>query len=507
MARDISLPVFAKSVEEPPRTGGMLQSHRSAARKSAVTFLTLFTLYWTFYGVPIQRSNGRYEESSASSIPELASSVEAAARLNTEEVASFPSCKTAVGLDDIVVVIKTGATEAQEKLPVHFDTTLECFRHVVIFSDYEETMDGHIIYDALDNVTAHVRLNHDDFEMWRRLRDGGRTSLDPSELSTARATTDSSSLTGDSRNSAWRLDRFKNVPMLGKVLELKPDAKWYVFIDADTYLSWFSLLEWVQQLDHTKFIYTGSLATMAAWERAGKDWPKQDFCHGGSGYILSAPAVEAGARIYAEKQEEIDSMISDHWYGDVGLAQTMEEHLNLKVSSAFPMIQGGDPITMDFSEVRDDKKLWCFPAISYHHVAPSTIRELWAFEQNWTTRQAIGSGPLRHSDVFKYWLLPKLASANDGKVWVDSHANIGNVIDDVIDDIAGCRAICELDINCVQYSFSEGVCRTYDKLRLSAADGPRPNGSSGWVIEHIDSFVEDFDTCDGSENEGKWIEL
>lgn len=36
--------------------------------------------------------------------------------------------------------------------------------------------------------------------------------------------------------AAWTLDKYKNIHILEKTWELKPNMDWYVFIDADTYV-------------------------------------------------------------------------------------------------------------------------------------------------------------------------------------------------------------------------------------------------------------------------------
>lgn len=56
---------------------------------------------------------------------------------DTETEIDF-NCRNLAGADDVVVVLKTGATELLDKLPVHLDTTLRCYPHHLMFSDYEE---------------------------------------------------------------------------------------------------------------------------------------------------------------------------------------------------------------------------------------------------------------------------------------------------------------------------------------------------------------------------------
>lgn len=52
------------------------------------------------------------------------------------------------GLDNVFVVLRTNATEAPSKLPVHFATTLHCTPHYATYSDLAEEIAGHPIHDA-----------------------------------------------------------------------------------------------------------------------------------------------------------------------------------------------------------------------------------------------------------------------------------------------------------------------------------------------------------------------
>lgn len=65
--------------------------------------------------------------------------------------AVFPSLP---GLDNAFVILRTNATEAPSKLPIHFATTLHCTPHYAIYSDPVEEIAGHPIHDALGKSAA-----------------------------------------------------------------------------------------------------------------------------------------------------------------------------------------------------------------------------------------------------------------------------------------------------------------------------------------------------------------
>ncbi|WPG99658.1 Hypothetical protein R9X50_00247700 [Acrodontium crateriforme] len=515
----------------------MLFSRRPSLRIVMILVIALFALHWTFFGPriprprpdewnsmswskphgpphhdhaaahddhrnPIARPHDADkaapgdDESVFKPIPPKANASPTVSHVVGKPSKSPLPCATAEGIDDIVLIIKTGATEAVEKLPIHFNTTMECFPHVLIFSDFGETMDGHVIHDALSDVSEEIRLQDKDFELWRRLHEKGRADLRPDELSTAHKLADPAAGTGNPESGGWRLDKFKNLPMLGKTLELKPDRKWYIFTDADTFVSWSNMVEWTKKMDHTEQLYAGSAAVIS----------DQIFGHGGSGYLLSAATIKAGAKLYAEQQKKWDEFASSHWAGDCVLATALETDLDIKLFWAFPMIQGGDPAIMDFSEIGYDKKVWCFPAMTYHHLSPENIEAMWEFEQEWTSSELGKKEPMRHGDIFKQWLLPKLKTKSEIREWSDWDNHAKDVVEDAeVNDTAGCRAKCEGNSTCMEYSYSKGICKTYDKISLGTADTDKLGIDSGWMMNRINNFVNDFDHCDGGETEGKWI--
>jgi hypothetical protein len=82
-------------------------------------------------------------------------------------------CPSSELADDVLVVLRTGATESQEKLPVHFRTTLKCVPHYVVFSDMKEEVDGVEVHDVLGEVTEATKKDNDDFKLYRHLQQRG----------------------------------------------------------------------------------------------------------------------------------------------------------------------------------------------------------------------------------------------------------------------------------------------------------------------------------------------
>ncbi|PMD31727.1 glycosyltransferase family 31 protein [Hyaloscypha variabilis F] len=81
------------------------------------------------------------------------------------------------GVDDILVALRTGASEAPAKLPVHFNTTLRCAPHFTIFSDMEEYIEGHHILNALDEVNPDIVASHPDFDYYHLRQERAELAL------------------------------------------------------------------------------------------------------------------------------------------------------------------------------------------------------------------------------------------------------------------------------------------------------------------------------------------
>jgi hypothetical protein len=115
------------------------------------------------------------------------------------------ACRDLPGANETLVVLKTGAGEIEEKLPIHLQTTFKCYPDAVVFSDFGETFMNHTIVDVLEDVDPEIKDNHDDFDLYRRLRSNGRAALSPSELSGS--SSDTSSSNGKPTVPGWTLDK------------------------------------------------------------------------------------------------------------------------------------------------------------------------------------------------------------------------------------------------------------------------------------------------------------
>lgn len=419
----------------------------------------------------------------------------------TEESTSEPPvkeelpCQKLEGGEEVLVVMRTGATEIKDKLTAHLNTTLQCYNNYIVFSDYEEDFEGQHVYDLLANVEDDIKENHPDFALWRRLRANGRESLHDSELSGT--VSEEGGKTGKLGNDGWKLDKWKFLPMAVRTLELYPNMAWYTFVEPDTYLMWSNLLDWLRQLDPSEPLYFGSEVQI------GSDV----FAHGGSSFVISNPALQKAAKLYQDHTADWHDITSKHWAGDCILGKALAE-TGTPLTWSWPMFQGGNPHTMTFKEpLKAGKDLWCSPAISYHHLSPSEIQSMFDFEQEWLSEtqkhkedSSVRRGyiswrqtermRIHHQDVFRSYVLPSTTEGyrtNWSNLSPDLRAGTQN------STLSECRSMCEDSSGCVQYSVSEMGCYFSREGKMGqAAEGVK----SGWLEDRMRASADAHGVCE-----------
>ncbi|KAK4539533.1 hypothetical protein LTR36_010878 [Oleoguttula mirabilis] len=265
------------------------------------------------------------------------------------------------GAEDIVIVLKTGSTEIYEKLPIHLATTFACRRDYLVYSDLAQDVGPVHVRDALALVSQEIRDTHENLAQYRLLQQHVDSGADAAELK------------GD---KSWGLDKWKFLPMVTDAYRtFGPAKKWYVFIEADTYVSMHNLVHWLGQLDATKPIYAGAQVMIGDLE----------FAHGGSAFVMSSPALESLTGVYREQQPRWERKLADECCGDKLLAEVLlQVKPPIYLLRAFPLIQGETVTSLDWSPTH-----WCKPAVTWHHVDAAGIDKLWQFERTW--RQSKGA--------------------------------------------------------------------------------------------------------------------
>lgn len=382
--------------------------------------------------------------------------------------AGEPDCARFSAAADMLVVVKTGATEIHQKLPIHLSTTLRCIPHFVIYSDMAEEFQGHPVYDVLDAVSPGTKMNNDDFSLYRELQEYHSAGRNISEL-----------IDGN-HQKAWNLDKWKFIPMMDKALQARPSAKWFYFIETDTAVVWDNLFAYVSRFQPDKSWYIG-----------GQSWLGDvEFAHGGTGFVMSSQAVRLVAEKWTKEQTELEKLVTEHYAGDMILAKVLKT-MDIGLTKSWPIFQGETPDTLDYSAHH-----WCYPVASYHHVNNKWIQAISDFQEEWVL-SVKGKDALRHRDAFEKFVQPNLQS--ERQRWDNISKDEKSVVPSTAD---ACRESCKNDPECVQWFFAPGKCKTGNVVRLGSSteeDQYSVEMVSGWMLDRVDAFTKQQGACDDKD--------
>lgn len=222
-----------------------------------------------------------------------------------------PICDGFPDTSGILLVMKTGATEAFDKLPTQLITILRCLPDFLLFSDLDQHIAGYHVRDSLETVLNTAKDGNSDFDLYRQQKD---CVIDQDMCS--------KTLEG-AQGAGWNLDKYKNIHMAEKAHRLRPGYDWYFFVDADTYISWPNFVQMLRKLDPSKPRYLGSPTIIGGYP----------FAHGGSGYVLSSAAMEEFAGQNPGIANKYDGKIKDVCCGDYMFAVCLNDTIGITVES------------------------------------------------------------------------------------------------------------------------------------------------------------------------------
>ncbi|KAK1783381.1 hypothetical protein QBC45DRAFT_447771 [Copromyces sp. CBS 386.78] len=415
-----------------------------------------------------------------------------------------PDCAGYPIPDNILVIMKTGASESFNRVPTQLLTVLRCVPDFLIFSDMEQKIGGYQVYDSLSNVSAEAMEGNSDFDLYRRQK------ACPVDV-------EGCNKQGNPASEGWNLDKYKNVHMAEQTYKLRPDYDWYVFVDADTYVLWPNLVQWLGKLNPNKKHYLGSVTLI------------QDFSfgHGGSGYIVSKASMKALVGENPGVGQKYDLRAKRECCGDYVFALALKDNADVSVEQMWPTINGEKPATLPFGPWH-----WCHPIVTMHHMNSEEINTFWEFERRFR-REQLASGnprPLLIKDIYHEYLEPKLKreqldwdNKSDDRFYVDLAAKTWdegtlhrmkkpeeyNELEKVAHRSASdCEAACKSlgPDDCVQYKYENGKCAMHKSFILGKPV-PKKEGEkqtiSGWDVEKIKEWTEKEKVC----NKIQWPKL
>ncbi|CZR69243.1 uncharacterized protein PAC_19143 [Phialocephala subalpina] len=291
----------------------------------------------------------------------------------------------------ITIIFKTGAQEVSH-LAIQVGTTLRYLSpaDILFFSDQQGSIGPFLINDALRNVDQKLKNDHPDFDIYRKIKEYQKTGQDIEELQEDK--------TKGNQRSGWKLDKYKFMHMLEEAFEMRPDAKWYVFIETDSYVFWDNLAEWLKRFDSTKPWYIGSMVELNGVK----------FAHGGSGYILSNAAMN---KLLGPDQPQgvaagWDARMKDTPYGDMAVGIALKEK-GVQLSVAHPMMNGYKSSTFTYGP----NNHWCQPVVTMHRIAPHEVSNVWRYERQ---RELLGmANATLFADLYSHFVEPHLVDSRD----------------------------------------------------------------------------------------------
>ncbi|KAJ5948673.1 hypothetical protein N7454_001980 [Penicillium verhagenii] len=388
------------------------------------------------------------------------------------------TCRPLPGIEDILVILKTGITEAQEKVPVHIRSTLRCIPNKLIVSDYEEDIDGLRTHDVFRNSSWSV-LENADFALYNRAKNSGRAGLTGED--TVKVANSAAGMMG---NPGWKLDKWKFLPMAVEARNYQPSAKWYVILEADTYPIWHTLVGWLSKLDSNQRLYLGNQMQI------GEDV----FAHGGSGIVLSHAAMHALADEYEENMDDWHFKTDKHWAGDCILGMALKA-INIPLTWSWPHVTGQSVWEQDAINEAYGRTQWCYPPFTFHHMTPTDIEMMFRFDTNWHANE--NNAYLLYKDVFRLLTRPNLT---------DTKQNWDNFAPQKVEREDGssapwthyeCAEECAKRTKCLQYRFDKaGTCKIGD---LALRGQPAADVTAGSMIWRIDEKVRSLGDCESPQ--------
>ncbi|PHH75509.1 hypothetical protein CDD82_4413 [Ophiocordyceps australis] len=279
-------------------------------------------------------------------------------------------CSRMPETDDVLFVLKTGASEAFDKLPTQLLGSVQCLSDVLIFSDKEQQVGKYHLYDALDRVSDTVKKTSPEFELYE------------SQLNCPVSLRD---CTQPGQSGAWDLDKYKFLNILVRTWEMRPGHKYYLFAEADSYVFWPNMMHWLRTraAKASDELYAGSVALQ-------DDFP---FAHGGSGYVLSGRVVERVVESMPGLAPRFDGLAPTKCCGDLLLGMAMHE-AGVVVRHAFPMFNGEKTAVLPFGETH-----WCQPILTLHHMDAEDVATMWQYEQTRTSTDILQIKDLYHAFI------------------------------------------------------------------------------------------------------------
>lgn len=252
-------------------------------------------------------------------------------------------------LRDIQPVLKTGHGVLDTRVETHLESVSACLDNsLLIFSDLDAEIGDYQVIDVLADLRSGFVSGNDQLESYvvqKGLAANGTLHTEAASRI----------------KNGWQTDKFKFLPQVSRAWRMRPERRWYVFYEDDTYIVWDNMFRLLTNFDPDMPWYFGSPSPGARgfW-----------MANGGPGYVLSREAVRRLVKDdFDSKGAFLGSALSRRWEdqmmhdccGDSILGLALHEDAQTNLSGLFPMFQPHPLHGIPYSD-----KYWCQPVISMH---------------------------------------------------------------------------------------------------------------------------------------------
>lgn len=378
-------------------------------------------------------------------------------------------------LRDIQPVLKTGHGVLHTRVEPQLQSVSACLDNLLIFSDVDEELGGHQVIDIIADLptsfkTDNEQLNISGYYMQKSLADNGTLEgVSPSDIGIR----------------GWELDKFKFLPQVSRAWRMRPEKRWYVFYEADTYLVWDNIFRLLENFDPDVPLYFGSPSP-------GRDgsW----MANGGPGYLLSREAVRRlvkkdfgndGAYVGSKLSERWEEEMMGNCCGDSVLGWAVHEDAKTVLSGLWPMFNPHPLHGVPFSDL-----YWCQPVISksanpapatpltmslkpvltlgMHKTTAADMLSLWRWEHSRRSARQ----PLLYADLPSFLNLTTTSVRED---WHNAQWDSFKpppTSSGAHESFEACGEACKANEHCFQWMYHLRTCQFVRSFRLGQARAP-----------------------------------
>ena len=317
----------------------------------------------------------RTQDSSATELVPSSTNTIKKAPYGSNTTVPHPESTEAAAPPSVLLLIKTGSQTVFRRLPLHLLTLLSGPSPPPhrVYSDAAAVLPPSLdIIDILENSTSELKsydpLAH-DFYLEQK-----NSIQAPLYQTTELLPTDPLPLEVDTNGltPAWRLDRWKFLPMLLHAAKT-PSFDWYVYMEDDTFIFWSTLLNFLKKLDPHQVAYYGAFSGQG----------NSTFAQGGSGIAFSSALMQKlfsknqGTEAHKLTLDRYGNLTANTCCGDMALGAILRDY--------GVQVNGGEYGEYGFRpeppwHTRFIGEIMCKPIYTFHHLHAQDVAELWALQ-------------------------------------------------------------------------------------------------------------------------------